>query len=120
MHEIVQELTQFRIQMKLYHWKTSFFSRHIGSDDFLEEFDKLTDKFVEVLSGSRNEKVNDKFTIKLSKLSDTTIKEYILGFRVWLCDTLPTLLMPQETDLLNLRDEMLANVNRLLYVFELR
>jgi len=38
MHEIIKPMMEFRSQIKLYHWKTSSFSRHKGTDKFLEKF----------------------------------------------------------------------------------
>jgi len=120
MHEIVQPMMQFRNQIKLYHWKTSSFARHKGTDKFLEKFDKLLDEFMEVLSGSRMEKIPDNFSVKFTQLSDGKAIGYLEGFRDWISNTLTGLLFEHETDLLNLKDEILANVNRLIYLFQLK
>ena len=120
MHEIIKPMMEFRSQIKLYHWKTSSFSRHKGTDKFLEKFDNILDEFVEVLSGCRNEKVHDSFTIKFVSLTDKTAEEYVIKFRDWVSEKLPNLIYDYETDLLNLKDEILANVNRLLYLFRLK
>ena len=120
MHEIVQPMMEFRGQIKLYHWKTSSFSRHKGTDNFLEKYDKIFDEFVEVMSGSRNEKVHDNFTVSYKKLTDITAENYVIKFRDWVKNKLPTLLYEHETDLMNLKDEILANTNRLLYLMRLK
>lgn len=120
MHQIVKPMMEFRDQIKLYHWKTSSFARHKGTDKFLEKFDKLLDEFVEVLTGCRNEKVNDNFSVKFVLLTDRTAEGYVISFRDWISNNLPGLLYDHETDLLNLKDEILANVNRLLYLFRLK
>ena len=120
MEKIVKPMMEFRGQVKLYHWKTSSFARHKGTDKFLEKFDKLIDEFVEVLSGSRGEKVTDNFSIKFKTLTDKTAENYLKTFRDWVSEKLPTFLHEHETDLLNLKDEILANVNRLLYLFSLK
>ena len=120
MHEIVQPMMEFRGQIKLYHWKTSSFARHKGTDKFLEKYDKLFDEFVEVMSGYRNEKVQDNFTVSYKKLTDATAENYVIKFRGWVCNKLPTFLYEHETDLMNLKDEILANTNRLLYLMRLK
>lgn len=120
MHEIVKHMMEFRAQIKLYHWKTSLYARHKGTDKFLEKFDKLLDQFIEVLSGCRNEKVHDSFNIKLVSLTDKNAEKYLADFRSWVSEKLPTFLYEHETDLLNLKDEILANVNRLIYLFRLK
>jgi hypothetical protein len=35
----------------------------------------------------------------------------------WMTNKLPTLLKPSDTDLLNIRDEILAHLNQTLYLF---
>ena len=120
MHDIVKPMMEFRGQIKLYHWKTSSFARHKGTDKFLEKFDNKLDEFVEVLSGNRGEKVHDSFTIKFKTLTDKTAEKYVMDFREWVSDKLPSLLGEEETDLMNLKDEILANLNRLLYLFTLK
>lgn len=120
MHDIVKPMMEFRGQLKLYHWKTSSFARHKGTDKFLEKFDDKLDEFVEVMSGSRGEKVHDSFTLKFKTLTDKNAENYVKGFRDWVSGKLPELLHEHETDLLNLKDEILANVNRLLYIMTLK
>ena len=120
MTSIVEPMMEFRNQIKLYHWKTSSFARHKGTDKFLEKFDKLFDEFIEVLTGSRGEKISDSFSVKFVQVTDKTASGYVKSFREWLTESLPTLLFEHETDLSNLRDEILANTNRLLYLFELK
>tara|TARA_A100001015_G_scaffold274727_1_gene331347 strand:+ start:2356 stop:2718 length:363 start_codon:yes stop_codon:yes gene_type:complete len=120
MHEIVKPMMEFRGQIKLYHWKTSSFARHKGTDKFLEKYDKLFDEFVEVMSGYRNEKIHDTFSVTYKKLTDATAEAYVIKFRDWVCHKLPTFLFEHETDLLNLKDEILANTNRLLYLMRLK
>ena len=120
MHEIVKPMMEFRNQIKLYHWKTSSFARHKGTDKFLEKFDSLLDQFIEVLSGCRNEKVPDSFTVKFTTLTDKNAETYLQNFGSWVSEKLPTFLYEHETDLLNLKDEILANVNRLIYLFRLK
>jgi hypothetical protein len=120
MHDIVKPMMEFRDQIKLYHWKTNSFARHKGTDKFLEKFDDKLDEFVEVLSGSRSEKVHDSFTIKFKPLTDKNAEKFVMDFRDWVSNKLPDLLHEHETDLLNLKDEILANLNRLLYVMTLK
>jgi len=120
MHDIVRPMMEFRGQIKLYHWKTSSFSRHKGTDKFLEKYDKLLDEFVEVLSGCRNEKIHDSFSVNYKKITDSTAEGFVIKFRDWVSNKLPALLYEHESDLMNLKDEILANTNRLLYLFRLK
>lgn len=120
MDDIVIGFLSFRNQIKLYHWKTSLYPRHVASDSFLTNFDEKTDKFVEAMSGGRDIKPNDGFTIKFDKLNDRNILDYINNFKEWLLVKLPTYLFEFETDLMNLRDEIVCDVNKILYLFKLK
>ena len=116
MNKIVQPLLEFRNQIKIYHWSTESDPRHKNSDKLLSEIDELSDKFVEVLSGSRDKKPNSTMTLSLKKMTDTSILKYIENFRFWLGNDLVALLYEDETDLLNLKDELISTVNRGLYL----
>lgn len=120
MDDIVSVFLTVRNQIKLYHWKTGSYSRHKATDKFVELFDENVDKFVEVMIGNRDSKPNDGFKITFEKLTDKNVTEYLHKFRDWLTNTLPDHLLEHETDLMNIRDEILADVNRLLYLFKLK
>jgi len=120
MDHIINQFIKLRNQIKLYHWKTSLYPRHVSSDTFLKKFDKHIDKFIETMSGGRDIKPVDGFNVKFEKLNDKNVFDYVNIFKEWLMEKLPTCLYEYETDLLNLRDEILADVNRMLYLFRLK
>jgi hypothetical protein len=119
MQYIIKQLIEFREQIKLYHWRTTSYARHKATDEFIENFDPKVDEFVEVLMGGRNEKNTDDFSVSFITLREEAAESHIIGFRDWVNYTLPRHIHNHETDLLNLKDEILALVNRLLYLFRL-
>ncbi len=58
-------------------------------------------------------------TIRVTNLSETGILKFIKGCIAYLTKELTKKLKPQDTDLMNIRDEMLAELNQLLYLFTL-
>ena len=42
---------QLRNQIKLYHWQTRVYARHIATDQILEKLEKNIDSFVEIYIG---------------------------------------------------------------------
>lgn len=120
MDEVVSTFFAFRLQIKMYHWRTLSYSRHKATDEFLESFDTKIDRFVETMMASRDVKPNDGFKISLEKLNDKTITEYVHIFREWVTINLSKILQKHETDLFNLRDEILNDVNQMLYLFKLK
>jgi DNA-binding ferritin-like protein len=111
--------TFFIVQLliKLYHWNTKSYARHKATDKLLEKLSDLIDKFIEVYIGTFNVRPNAP-TIKLDHryLTDEGITELLNAFKIKL-NKLTTLIT--NTDLLNIRDEMLAEVNQTLYLFQL-
>lgn len=120
MEKIIGNFLVFRNQIKLYHWKTKSEPRHEATDEFLEKFDKKTDQFVEEMIGKRDKDIKDKFDISFTTLNDVTAKKYVIEFRDWISETLPTLIEEDETNLMNLKDEILGDVNKLIYLFRFK
>lgn len=117
--EIVNLMLTLRNQVKIYHWETMQFSRHKSTDDLLEKLDDSIDKFVEVYIGKYGRpKLTPKTgTIRLRNYNDEEGQELLKQAIEWLTTRLPKLLSSKDTDLLNIRDEILADLNQSLYLF---
>jgi hypothetical protein len=118
---IIHVLLSTSVVMKLYHWQTHSHARHIASDRFNEAFSGLMDRFVETYMGKYGRVQLGRTTpdIKAGDTNDESIKTFLVGFVQFMSNELPTLLKPTDTDLLNLRDEMIGLVNQTLYLFTL-
>ena len=112
---------QMREQIKLYHWQTKMYSRHKATDTVIDSLDEHIDKYVEVYMGKygRPKMTSRNNTIKVQNLTETTIVKFIRQCIAVLNTSLVKGLKPFDTDLVNLRDEMLADLNQLLYLFTL-
>ena len=120
MNEILEFLVGHSTQIRLYHWKTKSFSRHKATDKYLQKIEPLVDAVIESLQGGRETRINDSFGSKFICLNDNTAMDYLKRCRLWFEDRFPRLLNENETDVLNLRDEILANLTRLMYIFTLK
>lgn len=111
-----------REQIKLYHWQTKVYSRHKATDQVLEQLDEHIDKYVEVYMGKygRPKMTSRNNTFKLQNLSEGSIVKFIKQCITYLKNTLPKDLSEQDTDLFNIRDELLGELDQLLYLFTLR
>lgn len=105
--------------LKIYHFQTPSYARHKRSDKLFEQLTDKIDTFMEVLQGAWDVRVkfDTRETIPLYNVDDTSIIIVLREFIVWLTDDLPTLLREKDTDLLNIRDEILGDVNQTLYLF---
>jgi DNA-binding ferritin-like protein len=112
---------QMREQIKLYHWQTKSYSRHKATDGVIDTLDEHIDKYVEVYMGKygRPRLTARTNTVKLQNMSEASIVKFIKACINVLTNDLTKGLKPTDTDLLNLRDEMLAELDQLLYLFSL-
>ena len=120
--QVVNALLTMHVQLKLYHWSTLSYSRHKATDELVAALYTLMDSFVEIYAGrySRGKVSNDTAVIHLKNLSDADAVRLLQQYRVFLQTDLVKLLQSSDTDLLNIRDEMLGNVNQALYLFALK
>jgi hypothetical protein len=106
--------------IKLYHWQTTSFARHKATCDLFNALQPLIDEFVEVYMGrySRPE-FSGGFKMTIRELSDASASDIIKEYIDYVKNELPSYLSENDTDLLNIRDEMLSNFNKILYLFTL-
>jgi hypothetical protein len=111
-----------RDEIKLYHWQTKVYSRHIATDQIIEKLDKNIDSFVEVYIGKYGRpKLTGKYsTFTLRNLSEAGAKRLIVSAIKQLQGPLTKSLKEHDSDLLNIRDEIVADLNQLLYLFTLK
>jgi hypothetical protein len=118
--EIAMIFLSFRDQLKIYHWQTSVYARHVAADKLFDALEDQIDRFMEVLQGSRNLRIQlttKSGNVKYSNQSDDDANSILLSFKNWLSTVLPSMLEDTNTDLLNIRDEMLASVNNTIYLY---
>ena len=113
---------QLRNQIKLYHWQTRVYSRHIATDKTLENLDTAIDTYVEVYIGKYGRpKVSGKnASITLQNLSESGAVRLVNAAVKYLQGPLTKTLKPTDTDLMHVRDEIIADLNQLLYLFTLK
>lgn len=117
----VQFFFTMREQIKLYHWQTKSYPRHKSTDAVIDALDVSIDKYVEVYMGKygRMKMTSGNTSIRVSNLSETSVLKFIKKCINYLNSDLVKKLKEHDTDLLNIRDEMLAELNQLLYLFTL-
>lgn len=112
-----------QLMVKLFHWNTKSYATHKATDEFYGKLSDNIDKFIEVLLGKLNNRIDlkNQKTIHLYCVDDLQFKNKLHDFKVFLHnlnDKNMGLLMGE--DLLNIRDEMLADLDQLLYLLTLK
>ena len=120
--EHIHFFMNLRDQIKLYHWQTRVYARHIATDKILELLDKNIDSFVEVYIGKygRPRMGGKNAAITLHNLTESGAVRLINAAVKYLEGPLTKSLKPVDTDLMNIRDEIVADLNQLLYLFTLK
>lgn len=117
--DIVTAMLTIRNQIKLYHWQTKSFADHKATDDLTGALDTAIDTFVEVYMGKYGRPKVTK-PIKLHNFSANMAREFVSKQTVYLMNVLPRRLKKNDSDLLNIRDEILAELNKTRYLFTLK
>jgi len=116
---LVELFLTLQNQMRIYHWQTKSFAEHSAFGDAYSNLDELIDEFMEVYIGKNERPVaKDKFNISLMNISENKVS-VINAFIDVLSQDLPQALDERDTDLLNIRDEMLGLLNKLKYLLTL-
>ena len=105
--------------IKLFHWKTTQYAVHKSTDDLYSAIQTHMDTFVEQLMGTIDSRI--KMTTHSIHLCDCdtleSFKSRILTFKNYLTNlNLPT----KYSDLYTVRDELLGEVNKFLYLYTLK
>lgn len=111
-----------REQIKLYHWQTKSFARHKATDDVIKALDESIDTYVETYMGKygRPKLTARSNTVRIRNLSESTVVSFIkAAIRTLQGPLVAGLDAKLDTDLFNVRDEMLGELNKLLYLFTL-
>ena len=107
--------------VKLYHWKTHSYATHKATDDLYTKLNANIDSFMEILfgkSGIRTELMGHK-NIRLVDLSSIeSLKREIDGFKGYLVglDDNKAMNSMSNSDLYNIRDTILGDLNQFLYL----
>ena len=107
--------------IKIYHWKTLSYPQHKATDELYESFNGRMDEFVETMLGKTGKRVNLSSTRSIpfyDYTSVTKFKQCIETFKSYLVNmsNAPYFKNPGNSDLLNIRDEILGDLNKFTYL----
>ena len=115
---IVRMFLEMLNVVKLYHWKTHSFAQHKATDELYERLNGHIDTFVEVLLGKDQSRIQMvERSIQLMDPSEKTdFQNKVLEYRGFLTDMNIYFDPARDTDILNIRDEILGDINQFLYL----
>jgi len=118
---IITMFLQMLNTVKLYHWKTTSYSQHKATDELYSELNSSIDSFVEIMLGKNGTRVNLTGTKSIPLLDYTDLsgfKKEVELYKTFLInmDNDPNLKSNINTDLMNVRDEILGHLNQFTYL----
>lgn len=96
--------------VKLFHWQTLSYAKHNATDKVYKELNENIDKYVEVMLGKHQTRPNIKnvtlLTTKNPEKEIEKFKQFLIGLHY----------QQENSDLANIRDEILGNLNQFTYL----
>ncbi len=119
MQDYVIELLQVQNQLKIFHWQTKSYARHNAFGSTYDEMSGLIDSFVETHMGKYGRFSLTTSSVELTDISDESLKTFLNATTNFLISISSQLDPKVDSDLLNIRDEMLGTLNKLKYLLTL-
>lgn len=122
--DIVIHFLEMLNTIKLFHWKTTGFAVHKATDDLHSKLSGNVDTFVETMLGKHGGRVNlaaqQTLTVHdYSSSATDAFKKEMDKYKIMLQGLTGMLDASKDSDLLNIRDEMLGDINQFLYLLTL-
>lgn len=114
MSDIVPFFLGVLANVRLLHWQTKSYAKHVATDGLLTELTGLIDTFVEAHMGRYGPvSVAGNTNIALADKADaakyvTAVREKLMAFRI------------VDADLISVRDDIIVSLNKTLFLFTLK
>lgn len=117
--DLLEFFIQLQQQFRTLHWETKSYARHKAYGDIYGSLDDLIDTFMETHMGKYGRPKFDKLSIELKAMKNIKVNDFI-GESVDFLNGLTDKLSDKDTDLLNIRDEILGTINKTRYLLTLK
>ena len=108
-------------QIRIFHWQTKSYAEHQALGGLYESLDDMIDTFAETYFGKYGRVRSDtSFDFSISNYEPSTPLELIDNAINYLTNDLPKVLQSTDTDLLNIRDDMLGELHKTKYLLTLK
>ena len=119
--EIIKKLVEIQQQLRFLHWQTKSFAKHQAYGGIYSSLDGLIDSFVETCMGKHGRpSFSGGYTLEGQDIDELSIQEFVDGTVSFLIGLTEKYDEKANTDLLNVRDEMLGEFNKLKYLLTLK
>jgi hypothetical protein len=119
--ELIKKLMQIQIQWKFLHWQTFGDAKHRLYGEIYDGLGDLIDEFTETMMGKYGRpEFEPEFGLMFQDITALSIQNFMDSITEFLVGMSDQLDGRYDTDLLNIRDEMLALINKSKYLLTLK
>lgn len=113
--KIVLFFFELQMNLKMYHWTTTQYSNHKATDKLLDKMSDLIDSFIEKFMGAYTRPVmKSGSNVLIQNMTKTKYVKLLKTAQEYLRGDLEKVIS-KNTELLNIRDEVLAELDQALY-----
>jgi Family of unknown function (DUF5856) len=122
MDKVIVNLIKIQNQLRIFHWQTISYASHKALGSAYEDLDELIDSLVEVHQGKYGRIVFETpISLDLVNQSEIDLDAVLIELNDYLTGPFNEMHDPvADTDCLNIRDEILAVINKLRYLLTLK
>ncbi len=119
--EFILKLSQIQVQWRFLHWQTYGDAKHRLYGEIYNGLGDLLDEFTETMMGKYGRpEFDSEFSISFQDINALNMQNFMDGITEFLVAMSDQLDSRYDTDLLNLRDEMLGLINKSKYLLTLK
>jgi DNA-binding ferritin-like protein len=118
--EVIAKLVQIQTQFRFMHWQTNSYAKHKAYGKIYENLTDLIDNFVESCMGKHGRpEYMGGLTLEFEDLNEMSLQEFVDDTVAFLINFDQIFDDVMDSDLLNVRDEILQLINKGKYLFTL-
>ena len=119
--EITLKLVQIQLQFKFLHWQTFGDAKHKAYGKIYDSMGGNIDRLVESMMGKYGRvQFDPEFSIMFQDISALSVQNFMDGITEFLVGMTEQLYPKYDSDLLNIRDEILGDINQTKYRLTLK
>lgn len=119
--KLITNILSIQSQIKVLHWQTKSYPEHKALGKLYGKLDSLFDTFVEVYIGKNGTiMAKEEFEFKIQNYSESYCRDYLDLIISYFQEEVTNALKETDTDLFNIRDEIIQEVNQTKYLLTLK
>ena len=120
--ELILKFVGMQQQFRVLHWQTKSYAKHNAYGTIYESLDGFIDEFIEIYMGKygRVSFNSGEGSISLKNTDSLDLNSFIKENISWLKSLNQKLNEENDSDLLNIRDEVMGSLNKLRYLLTLK